>query len=473
MRKSWLLYCLALGAPMLLDSSPLRSEENRPFRSSEFVANFPADSGIARAAGPIVYLQFDFEGGASAEQRPCTGAVIGGPSSGGSTTRAIVTAKHCIDPQFPGQKLVRSWAVPSQQSKQDQFDQFRLSLEPTLVGNCPRGEYRDCADIALLAFEDIGSDPRISRLPAASIFIRQPRPRERLMLFHHPNKSALVVTRQDCWVTQVASKSRFYNNCETEGGSSGALVFAEDDGALLGIHHGRVLGQPGIRRATSIAEIENNQDIKSTQFSTALSQVGALADAAASIPPSLRGQVPVFDQLADRACLIARTMTERGGRYDEGPAVFFFDWDSTRMTPSSLWNFDAYAGDLVKQDKQVTPIFGDLVKYRIDAHTDRTSSDADSLALSKRMAQSVANVLTSRGVSASRIEAVAWGESRPRVDTEDGVREPQNRRVELSISAKVDPQSDIGSHCHRSTKPVFYLFDESIDYIYRRSLSDQ
>jgi OmpA-OmpF porin, OOP family len=45
----------------------------------------------------------------------------------------------------------------------------------------------------------------------------------------------------------------------------------------------------------------------------------------------------------------------------------------------------------------------------------------------------VAAELVRQGVSRNEIAITAFGESRPLVPTADGVREPQNRRVEIVL----------------------------------------
>jgi outer membrane protein OmpA-like peptidoglycan-associated protein len=54
--------------------------------------------------------------------------------------------------------------------------------------------------------------------------------------------------------------------------------------------------------------------------------------------------------------------------------------------------------------------------------------------LSRRRADSVAGELEAHGVSASEIEIVAKGKRDLLVPTADGVREPQNRRVQIVYS---------------------------------------
>ncbi|NQZ45897.1 MAG: OmpA family protein, partial [Erythrobacter sp.] len=52
--------------------------------------------------------------------------------------------------------------------------------------------------------------------------------------------------------------------------------------------------------------------------------------------------------------------------------------------------------------------------------------------LAERRNESVRAYLTGRGIPDARISSEAFGESQPRVPTDDGVRELQNRRVEVT-----------------------------------------
>ena len=51
--------------------------------------------------------------------------------------------------------------------------------------------------------------------------------------------------------------------------------------------------------------------------------------------------------------------------------------------------------------------------------------------LSQRRAEAIKAELVKNGVPANEISVVAKGESQPLVPTADGVREPQNRRVQI------------------------------------------
>ncbi|EFH11182.1 OmpA family protein, partial [Teichococcus cervicalis] len=72
-------------------------------------------------------------------------------------------------------------------------------------------------------------------------------------------------------------------------------------------------------------------------------------------------------------------------------------------------------------------------RIEVAGHADRSGSPQYNQRLSQRRADAVAAELVRQGVSRSAITVQAFGESRPLVPTADGVREPQNRRVEIVL----------------------------------------
>ena len=65
-------------------------------------------------------------------------------------------------------------------------------------------------------------------------------------------------------------------------------------------------------------------------------------------------------------------------------------------------------------------------------YTDRSGTAQYNLGLASRRNASVRDYLSARGVPDGRITSEAFGEANPRVPTADGVRELQNRRVEIT-----------------------------------------
>ncbi|GFK92657.1 Outer membrane porin F [Fundidesulfovibrio magnetotacticus] len=69
----------------------------------------------------------------------------------------------------------------------------------------------------------------------------------------------------------------------------------------------------------------------------------------------------------------------------------------------------------------------------LEGHTDSVGSDAYNLGLSNRRAQSVKAYFVKKGVDGGRIEAVGFGESRPRADNSTADGRKLNRRVEIKF----------------------------------------
>ncbi|MEM7022214.1 MAG: OmpA family protein [Pseudomonadota bacterium] len=104
--------------------------------------------------------------------------------------------------------------------------------------------------------------------------------------------------------------------------------------------------------------------------------------------------------------------------------LVFFAWDQATLTPVALTVLDQVEADYIQ---------GRPARVVIAGHADRSGPAAYNEALSERRAQSVSEALVERGIPASAMRLEAFGESQPRVPTEDGVREPQNRRVEIVL----------------------------------------
>ncbi|RYH04994.1 MAG: OmpA family protein, partial [Alphaproteobacteria bacterium] len=74
-------------------------------------------------------------------------------------------------------------------------------------------------------------------------------------------------------------------------------------------------------------------------------------------------------------------------------------------------------------------------RVQLAGHADKSGGDQYNVGLSQRRADAVKTYLTGKGVPDAAIATEAFGESKPLVDTADGVREPQNRRVEITFGA--------------------------------------
>lgn len=108
---------------------------------------------------------------------------------------------------------------------------------------------------------------------------------------------------------------------------------------------------------------------------------------------------------------------------NSGPYIVFFDFDKSDITADAARILDtavtAYAN------------CGNA-RVMLAGHTDTSGSARYNVGLAERRNTSVRNYLTGRGIAAGQITSEAFGETQPRVPTADGVRESQNRRVEVS-----------------------------------------
>jgi outer membrane protein OmpA-like peptidoglycan-associated protein/opacity protein-like surface antigen len=105
-----------------------------------------------------------------------------------------------------------------------------------------------------------------------------------------------------------------------------------------------------------------------------------------------------------------------------GPYIVFFDWDKSDITPEAASILDNAISNYQNCGNAQVMLAG---------HADRSGSASYNVGLSQRRADAVKAYLSGRGIPAGVIGTEAFGESRPRVDTADGVRELQNRRVEV------------------------------------------
>lgn len=115
-----------------------------------------------------------------------------------------------------------------------------------------------------------------------------------------------------------------------------------------------------------------------------------------------------------------------------GPFLVFFDWDRSVITPEAAAILDRAADQYAATGQTSVTLAG---------HADKSGKADYNVALSQRRADAVKAYMTGKGVAAGVIATEAFGESRPLVDTADGVREPQNRRVEITFGGAPAPTS--------------------------------
>jgi len=106
------------------------------------------------------------------------------------------------------------------------------------------------------------------------------------------------------------------------------------------------------------------------------------------------------------------------------PGNITFAFDSSNLQSQFHPVLDNVADTLNEYNQTVIEVAG---------HTDSVGTDAYNQTLSEQRARSVANYLSSRGVSMQRMIVVGAGESRPIASNSTDAGRAQNRRVEITI----------------------------------------
>ncbi len=106
-----------------------------------------------------------------------------------------------------------------------------------------------------------------------------------------------------------------------------------------------------------------------------------------------------------------------------GPYIVFFDHDKSNITADAAATLDNAISAYRNCGNASVMLAG---------HADRSGSVQYNIGLSQRRNREVTAYMTARGIPAGVISAQAFGESQPRVETLDGVRNDQNRRVEIT-----------------------------------------
>jgi peptidoglycan-associated lipoprotein len=140
---------------------------------------------------------------------------------------------------------------------------------------------------------------------------------------------------------------------------------------------------------------------------------------------------PVDDNSAERERLekerLEREAAEKARTVSTDLAAMInFDYDQAQVRPADQQTLDRKAAILAANPQ---------VKLRISGHADERGSDEYNLALGNRRASAAKRYLENKGVDASRLEVVSYGEERPLNPGSDETAFAQNRRDEFEITA--------------------------------------
>jgi len=104
--------------------------------------------------------------------------------------------------------------------------------------------------------------------------------------------------------------------------------------------------------------------------------------------------------------------------------LVFFDWDRADLTDRAR----QIIAEAATASARVQ-----TTRIEVQGNADRSGTPAYNQGLSVRRARAVAAELVRRGVPQAAINVQGFGDARPLVPTAAGVREPQNRRVEIIL----------------------------------------
>jgi hypothetical protein len=106
--------------------------------------------------------------------------------------------------------------------------------------------------------------------------------------------------------------------------------------------------------------------------------------------------------------------------------TIFFDWNKATLTPEARQIVATAADEFIRTGQ---------AKIVATGYTDTSGSPDYNMGLSQRRAEAVKEELVRLGVPAANIMTRGEGETNLLVPTGDGVREAQNRRVEIEVPA--------------------------------------
>ena len=176
-------------------------------------------------------------------------------------------------------------------------------------------------------------------------------------------------------------------------------------------------GKAAIAQARYDCWIEEQEEVEG--------EVGCKNDFLA-IMDEIEGNLAPAPQPAAEAFPAPVTMIDSNEPLNIADAMYlvFFDFDKSDINQGALNVVETVVSEIQNRNIQTVTIVG---------HTDTSGSDAYNKRLSKRRAEAVKSQLVSLGVPAANIKTESRGESDLLVQTQDGIREPANRRSVITF----------------------------------------
>ena len=186
--------------------------------SIERVVEFSVSHPIRKAAAAVGMLSIDIENEkGKREGYTCTGVLI--------RADLVITNRHCVIRGKGKAVEVMLWLDHTTEGSARFVELQTVAIESDVA-----------LDYALLRKRVTKTEPPLVDL--ANLPVRAAIAGERLFIIHHSNGDPQQVTRAFCRadLEQSRAATEISHSCPTRPGSSGALVFADSDGAIVGLH---------------------------------------------------------------------------------------------------------------------------------------------------------------------------------------------------------------------------------------------
>ena len=151
----------------------------------------------------------------------------------------------------------------------------------------------------------------------------------------------------------------------------------------------------------------SSTDTKEAEEAAAAAAAAATAASVAAEQAAAAEQASVIAGLEDAVATVGN--------------VFYFEYDSSTLTPAAAASLDAHIALLGTNDRSV----------RLEGHTDERGTRDYNMALGERRANAVRDYMAASGIASYRVETVSYGEEQPVAYGTDESNWSQNRRVEL------------------------------------------
>jgi OOP family OmpA-OmpF porin len=151
-----------------------------------------------------------------------------------------------------------------------------------------------------------------------------------------------------------------------------------------------------------------------------LDALGQLESKVGRLPPATQTIMPALEPVEPISAEDAAPMPIKDAMY-----LVFFDWNKATIGQGGESVLDAVAAELKKR--------GDVSHVKVVGHADTSGPNKYNRKLGLRRANTVKDSLVKRGVPAETLMVDTRGEDELLVKTADNVREPANRRANISF----------------------------------------